>query len=93
MALDEYNSNRLTYINKTNEFNSETEKVTQLNAETNKEYMLLVVWFIITIFICIITIITIISESGLNPVGLVIVILFLLYMLYYFINNIYIMFK
>lgn len=93
MALNEYNANKTSYINKTDDFYSATEKVTELNAETNKEYMLLIVWFIITLFICIITLITIISESGLNPIGLIIVILFLLYTLYYFINNIYNMFK
>ena len=93
MALDEYNLNKNNYIDITNKFDSENEKVTQLNAETNKEYMLLIIWFIITIFVFIITIITIISESGLNPIALIIVILFLLYILYYFIGNIYFMFK
>jgi len=93
MALNEYNANKVMYINNTNDFDSASEKVTQLNAETNKEYMLLIVWFIITLFICIITLITIISESGLNPIGLIIVILFLIYTLYYFIINIYNMYK
>ena len=93
MALNEYNANKTSYINKTAEFASASAKVTELNAETNKEYMLLIIWFIITLFICIITLITIISESGLNPIGLIIVILFLIYTLYYFIINIYNMYK
>jgi len=93
MALNEYNANKTIYINKTDEFTSASEKVTELNAETNREYMLLIVWFVITLFICIITLITVISESGLNPIALIIVILFLLYTLYYFISNIYNMYK
>jgi hypothetical protein len=93
MSLAEYNLNKKTYTDIANKFDSVNENVTQLNAETNKEYMLLIIWFIITIFICIITLLTIISESGLNPIVLIIVILFLLYMLYYFMNNIYFMFK
>jgi hypothetical protein len=92
-VLNEYNANKTMYINQTKNLVSETEKVTQLNEETNKEYMLLIVWFMITLFVCVITLITVISESGMNPIGLIIVILFLLYILYYFMTNIYNMFK
>jgi len=91
--LNEYNQNKTIYINKTNNLVSEKGKVDELNAQTNKEYTLLIVWFIITIFIFTITIMTVITESGLNPFALIIVILFLLYVLYYFIGNIYFMFK
>jgi hypothetical protein len=91
--LNEYNENKTMYINKTNNLVSEKGKVDELNAQTNKEYTLLIVWFIITIFIFTITIMTVITESGLNPFALIIVILFLLYVLYYFIGNIYFMFK
>ncbi len=91
--LNEYNENKTSYINKTNNLVSEKGKVDELNAQTNKEYTLLIVQFIITVFIFSITIITVISESGLNPYALMIVILFLLFVLYYFIGNIYFMFK
>lgn len=91
--LNEYNQNKTIYINKTNNLVSEKGKVDELNAQTNKEYTLLIVWFIITIFIFTITIMTVITESGLNPFALTIVILFLLFVLYYFMVNIYFMFK
>ena len=93
LQLNEYNQNKTNYINKTNSLVSEKGKVDELNAQTNKEYTLLIVWFIITIFIFTITIMTVISDSGLNPFALIIVILFLLFVLYYFMVNIYFMFK
>jgi hypothetical protein len=92
-VLNEYNANKTLYTTQTSAHRSESEKLAMLNIETNKEYTLLIVWFIITLFVCVITLITIISESGLNPFGLLIVILFLLYVLYYFIININNMYK
>ena len=91
--ISDYNENKTNYINKSDNLYSEQGKVDELNLQTNKEYTLLIVWFIITIFVSIITIMTVISDSGLNPFALTIVILFLLYVLYYFIGNIYFMFK
>jgi uncharacterized membrane protein len=91
--LNEYNQNKTIYINKTHQLESDKGKLDELNAHTNKEYTLLIVWFIIAIFISIITIITIISETELNPIALTIAILFLLYVLYYFVVNIYFMFN
>jgi hypothetical protein len=91
--LNEYNENKTMYLNKTKELESETQRVAELNENTNKEYMLLIIWFMIAIFIFIITIMTVITESGLNSFAIIIVILFLLYMLYYFMANIYFMFK
>ena len=93
MALNEYNENKTQYIKKSKELESETQKVAQLHEQTNKEYMLLIVWFIITLFVCIITLMTIISETSLNPFGLLIVVIFLLYVFYYFMSNIYNMVK
>jgi hypothetical protein len=93
LQLNEYNQNKTNYINKTNSLVSEKGKVDELNTQTNKEFTLLIVWFIITIFIFTITIMTVITESGLNPFALTIVILFLLFVLYYFMVNIYFMFK
>jgi hypothetical protein len=92
-VLNEYNANKTLYNTQTTANRSESEKLGMLNVETNKEYTLLIIWFIITLFVCIITLITVISESGLNPFGLLIVIIFLLYVLYYFIFNINNMFK
>jgi hypothetical protein len=91
--ISDYNENKTNYINKSDNLYSEQGKVDELNLQTNKEYTLLIVWFIITIFVFIITIMTVISDSGLNPFALTIVILFLLFVLYYFIGNIYFMFK
>lgn len=91
--ISDYNENKTNYINKSDNLYSEQGKVDELNLQTNKEYTLLIVWFIITIFVSIITIMTVISDSGLNPFALTIVILFLLFVLYYFIGNIYFMFK
>ena len=91
--ISDYNENKTNYINKSDNPYSEQGKVDELNLQTNKEYTLLIVWFIITIFVSIITIMTVISDSGLNPFALTIVILFLLFVLYYFIGNIYFMFK
>jgi hypothetical protein len=92
-VLNEYNANKTLYNTQTSAIQSESDKLAMLNVETNKEYTLLIVWFIITLFICVVTLITVISESGLNPFGLLIVILFLLYVLFYFIININNMFK
>ena len=92
-VLNEYNANKTLYNKQTTAIKSESDKLDMLNLETNKEYTLLIVWFIITLFICVITLITVISESGLNPFGLLVVILFLLYVLYYFVININNMFK
>lgn len=91
--ISEYNENKTNYINRSDNLYSEKGKVDELNMQTNKEYTLLIVWFIIAIFVSIITIMTVISDSGLNPFALIIVILFLLFVLYYFIGNIYFMFK
>jgi hypothetical protein len=92
-VLIDYNENKTNYKNKSDDLYSEKGKVEELNLQTNKEYNLLIVWFIIAIFVSIITIMTVISDSGLNPFALIIVILFLLFVLYYFISNIYFMFK
>lgn len=61
----------------------------ELNSELNKEYMLLIIWFIITLFVLCVTIITLLNETSMNKYGLFIVFIFICYVFYYFIKNIF----
>ena len=89
--LKETNINYNTYINFKNNKNLDTlpYSVKQLNDEVTKNYTLLIIWFIISIFIVIITCITIIDEEKMNKYGLIIVIFFILYILFYFVQTIF----
>lgn len=61
----------------------------ELNSQLNKEYMLLIIWFIITLFVLCVTIITLLNETSMNKYGLFIVFIFIVYVFYYFIKNIF----
>lgn len=90
--VNQYITNRTIYYNYLDKIDDEKElkyKDLELKKEVNNEYILLIIWFIITIFIFIITIITILQESEMNKTGLLIVILFLLYILFYFVITVF----
>ena len=55
----------------------------------NDNYILLIVWFIITLFVLLITVFTLLDETTMNKYGIMLVILFLFYMFFYFTNNIF----
>lgn len=90
--VNQYLVNRTVYYNyleKIEDVDNLKATESELKKEVNNEYILLIIWFIITIFVFIITLITIIQESELNKAGLVIVILFLLYILFYFVFTVF----
>jgi hypothetical protein len=61
----------------------------ELNSQLNKEYMLLIIWFIITLFVLCVTIITLLNETNMNKYGLFVIFIFICYVFYYFIKNIF----
>ena len=63
--------------------------VKELNTAVNDNYILLIVWFIITLFVLLITVFTLLDETTMNKYGIMLVILFLFYMFFYFTNNIF----
>jgi hypothetical protein len=81
---DKYNS----YINNKN-VHSMPYSVKELNTAVNNNYILLIVWFIITLFVLIITVFTLLDETSMNKYGIMLIILFLFYMFFYFTNNIF----
>jgi len=89
--LKETDINYNTYIKFKNNKSLDTlpYSVKELNNEVTKNYTLLIIWFIISIFIVIITCITIIDEEQMNKYGLIVVILFILYILFYFVQTIF----
>jgi len=78
----------LLYINNKN-VHSMPYSVKELNTVVNNNYVLLIVWFIITLFVLLITVFTILDESTMNKYGIMLIILFLFYMFFYFTNNIF----
>ena len=77
-----------TYLNNKNIF-SLPYAVEELNKVVNNNYILLVVWFIITVFVLLITTITILDETSMNKYGLYLLMLFIFYIFFYFSNSIY----
>ena len=84
--VNQYITNRTAYYNY---FEDLKYKDLELKKEVNNEYIILIIWFIITIIIFIITLITIIQESEMNKAGLIVLILFLLYILFYFLLTVF----
>ena len=90
------NTEQKRYIKyKNDEYNNQglTQHVVESTNEERKEYVLLIIWLIIAIFVFSITIITIISEKEMNPYlryALTAIILCLLFYLIIHIYNIYI---
>ena len=90
--VNQYITNRTQYYNYLDNIDDVEDleyKDLELKKEINKEYTLLIIWFIITIIIFVITMITIIQESEMNKGGLIVLILFLLYILFYFLINVF----
>jgi len=70
--------------------NDELQNVkNEINNDINKEYLLLIIWFIIAVFVLFITIITVLTETSMNKYGLFVLFIFLCYVFYYFIKNIF----
>ena len=90
--VNQYITNRTAYYNYLDKIDDVEElnyKDLELKKEVNNEYIILIIWFIITIIIFIITLITIIQESEMNKAGLIVLILFLLYILFYFLLTVF----
>ena len=68
---------------------STTENVLETIKEEHNEYVLLIIWLIITIFVFSITIITIISGKEINPYLRYIITGIVLLSFFYIINHIY----
>lgn len=87
----EYKINHDKYLNYINNKNvhSMPYSVKELNTAVNDNYILLIVWFIITLFVLLITVFTLLDETTMNKYGIMLVILFLFYMFFYFTNNIF----
>ena len=86
---DEYIKNVDLFNNYNSNKNIETlpKSVKELNNIVTKEYILLIIWFIITLFVLLVTMITIINETSINYYAIFIIILFLFYIFYYFLNK------
>jgi hypothetical protein len=63
--------------------------VEELNKTVNENYILLIVWFIITLFILLITTLTILDETSMNKYGLYLIIIFIFYIFFNFTNSIF----
>ena len=76
------------YMNNKNIF-SMPYAVEELKQTVNNNYILLIVWFIITIFILLITTLTILDETSMNKYGLYLIIIFIFYIFFNFTNSIF----
>jgi hypothetical protein len=99
-VIDEYNNaDRYAIFNQEHaEYNryianknieSTPYSVKELNNVVNNNYLFLIIWFIITIFVILITIVTLLDETSMNKYGLYLIILFIFYIFFYFLNNIF----
>jgi len=91
LIFNNYKKNVNLFNNYNNNKNIESLPYTvkQLNTIVTKEYILLIVWFIITLFVLIITILTILEENSLNKYAIGVIILFFGYIFFYFLNKIF----
>ena len=80
----------INYITKLKPKNdSTTENLLETTNEERKEYILLIIWLIITIFVFSITVITIISGKEINPFLRYIITGIVLFLFFYIIKYIY----
>ena len=89
LLYEEYKKNAELINNYNSNKNIETlpNSVKELNGIVTREYILLIIWFIITLFVLLVTMITIINETSINYYAIFIIILFLFYIFYYFLNK------
>ena len=90
--ISNYNTEIQTYINYMNDVANNKgiqQNLLDTIKEERKEYMLLIMWLIITIFVFSITIITFISEKELNPILKYIITGMVLLLCFYLIIYIY----
>ena len=88
--MSEYEVNKyMEYKNDIHNNKGLTENVTETSIKERNEYMLLIMWLIITIFVFTITILTIISESEINPYLMYLVSVIIMILIFYIIMYIY----
>lgn len=87
-----YNNEINKYLNYVNDISNNTgiqQHLVESVKEERKEYMLLIIWLIISIFVFSITIITIISEKEMNPYLRYVITAIVLFLFFYLIMHIY----
>ena len=87
ISIDNTEPNK--YINYINNNKDLKHNVIESTNEERKEYILLIIWLIITIFIFSVTIITVISENEMNPYLRYLIIAIVLSGFFYLIMHIY----
>jgi hypothetical protein len=86
------NTEQQKYIDYKNDIHNSkgiAENVIETTNEERKEYILLIIWLIIAIFVFSITTITIISEKEMNPYLMYIITAIILFLFFYIIKHIY----
>ena len=88
--MSEYEVNKyIAYKNDISNNEGLAANVSETSIKERKEYMLLIMWLVITIFVFTITILTIISESEMNPYLLYLVSGIIMILVFYIIMYIY----
>ena len=95
MGGDDYEANLSNYkvsVNKYNDLSKRVDhsaKLDELSKEMTKEYILFIIWLIITIILILLTSITVIYQTEVNPLVWIISIVFIIYCSFYIFKNIY----